>query len=270
MEQKGLQKKESPQVLRNRPLVTIPREGTEATTTPFEDTRRKEEQNEAIAVGASEDEQLPLFHTQTALLHDTPLQATGVANPQPVTIIQLPETSPCTTTESSENTASDRLTSPAATLTQPQLPVEETGGNNNKCLYGSTDHPRNTYTIRSHISIPSDAAELSDSSTPPLSGSPAALAYLTEHINISSAINPKNAYCIANRNINLPVTLVDEASHNTSYFQYLTVDRASNPHSRIPCFVPGLLYHKPFKPFNQSLCVYNIITKQRLHVSNKD
>ena len=270
MEQKGLQKKESPQVLRNRPLVTTPREVTKATTIPFEDTTRKEERYEAIGVGASEDEQLPLSHTPTILMHDTPIQATDVANPQPATIIQLPETSPCTTTESSENTASDRLTSPAAILTQPQLPVEETEGNNNKCLFnGSTDHPRNTYTIRSHISISSDAADLSDSSTPPLSSSPAALAYLTEHINISSAINPKNAYCIANRNINLPVTLVDEASHNTSYFQYLTVDRASNPHSRIPCFVPGLLYHKPSKPFNQSLCV-SIITKQSMHVSNKD
>ena len=140
------------------------------------------------------------------------------------------------TTENSDSMVIDRLTSSAATRRHLRVPVEETHENTNGCpTNGSTDHPRNTYTIESRISMSSDTTELSDSSTPPLS-------------NTNSL---RKIYRVAKQNINLPVTLTDHASHNTSYFQYLTVDRASNPHSHIPYFVPGLLYDKPYKrPFD--------------------
>ena len=198
------------QALRSGP-VTDPGNITDATTSssarPFAHTTRKREEDEAIGVAASEDEVFIVSHDHTHFpINTTATTASGQLLPQAA--------SSGATTENSDSMVIDRLTSSAATR---------------------RDHPRNTYTIESRISISSDTTELSDSSTPPLS-------------NTNSL---RKIYRVAKQNINLPVTLTDHASHNTSYFQYLTVDRASNPHSHIPYFVPGLLYDKPYKrPFD--------------------
>lgn len=201
------------QALRSGP-VTDPSNVTDGTTSssarPFAHTTRKREEDEAIGVAASEDEAFVVSCDHTHFPINT--TATTASMPSPTTPLNQ-----------------------AVTLGQLLVPVEETQENtNSRPTNGSTGHPRNTYTIESRISISSDTTELSDSSTPPLS-------------NTNSL---RKIYRAAKQNINLPVTLMDHASHNTSYLQYLTVDITSSPHSPKPSYVTGLHINKLYKPFN--------------------